>query len=179
MSAPSLASIVLFTMQALKNEGSWCGETHVQKALYLCQMLAGVPSDFKFILYKHGPFSFQLSDYLQSLIADEIVQVVSRHPYGPMLCISDEAIDIASEVNSNEKIASGISFVAKNLGSKNVSELEKLATAVFVNNKYGSELSLEKRAEILTSLKSHVQLDAARSAFIDAERLASEAQSVH
>ncbi len=55
MSGPNQTAIVLYTMQSLKGEGSWCGETHVQKTLFLCQKLMGVPSNFKFILYKHGP----------------------------------------------------------------------------------------------------------------------------
>jgi len=35
MSAPNQTSIVLYVMKALKANGSWCGETHVQKTLFL------------------------------------------------------------------------------------------------------------------------------------------------
>ena len=57
MSAPQ-TSIVLYVMKALKANGSWCGETHVQKTVSPCQELFGLGSNFKFILYKHRPHSF-------------------------------------------------------------------------------------------------------------------------
>ncbi len=90
MSAPHQTSIVLYVMKALKANGSWCGETHVQKTLFMCQELFGVRSDFKFILYKHGPYSFQLSEHLQGLIADDLIHVRSRPPYGPSLELSED-----------------------------------------------------------------------------------------
>src|SRR6266849_277587 len=98
MSAPNQTSIVLYVMKALKANGSWCGETHVQKTLFLCQELFGVPSNFKFILYKHGPYSFQLSEHLQGLIADEFIHVRSRPPYGPSLELSDDAIVLSRSI---------------------------------------------------------------------------------
>ena len=48
----------------LGSRGSWVGETHLQKAAYLLSQLRGVDFDFDFILYKHGPFSFELRDEL-------------------------------------------------------------------------------------------------------------------
>jgi len=175
MSASEKTAIVLYTMQSLKGEGSWCGETHVQKTLFLCQELMGIPSNFKFILYKHGPYSFQLSEHLQGLIADELVHVITRPPYGPTLGVADEARPIVSQIEREDTLARGILFMAKKLSKKGVSDLEKLATAAYVNKKYGSELPIEKRAEILTSLKPHVSVEASRSAFIEAELIADEA----
>ena len=148
MSASDRTAIVLYTMQSLKGEGSWCGETHVQKALFLCQAVTSVPSDFKFILYKHGPYSFELSEHLQGLIADDLVYVVpTRPPYGPTLGISEEARSIAARLDPSSSVAARIAFMSKKLSQKGVAELEKLATAVYVNRKYGSESSIEKRAE--------------------------------
>jgi uncharacterized protein YwgA len=175
---PSQTSIVLYSMQTLKNEGSWCGETHIQKALYLCQELMNVPSDFKFILYKHGPYSFELSEHLQGLIADDLVIVRTRPPYGPSLEITDEAKILASRVCRDDKLVRRISFIAKKLSKKGVSDLEKLATAAFVNHKHGAHLSIEKRAEILSSIKQHVPIDAARNAFREIGEIEGEARSL-
>jgi hypothetical protein len=61
------------------------------------------------------------------------------------------------------------------LSRKGVAELEKLATAVYVNRKYGSNTPIEKCAEILTSLKPHVSAEAARDAFAEAEAIEEEA----
>jgi len=175
MSASDQTAIVLYTMQSLKGEGSWCGETHVQKTLFLCQEVMGVPSNFKFILYKHGPYSFELSQHLQGLIADDLVCVLTRPPYGPTLGISDEARLIAAKIDRDDSVAEPIAFMSKKLSRKGVADLEKLATAVYVNKKYGSEVPIEKRAEILISLKPHVSVEAARDAFAEAEAIEDEA----
>jgi len=175
MSTSEQTGIVLYTMQSLKGEGSWCGETHVQKTLFLCQELMDVPSKFKFILYKHGPYSFELSGHLQGLIADELICVITRPPYGPTLGVANEARPIVASLERHDSLASKISFMSKKLSKKGVSDLEKLATAVFVNKKFGRELAIEKRANLLTSLKPHVSIDAARNAFIEAESIADEA----
>jgi uncharacterized protein YwgA len=168
--------ILLRAMEALKNAGSWCGETHVQKAVFLCQEIAEVPSKFKFILYKHGPYSFELSEVLQGLIADELVAVQPRPPYGPGLALAKEAQQTAKVIDRDSATAAKIDFICQKVNRKGVGDLEKLATAVFVNRKNGRELPIEKRAELLTSLKPHVPLDAAREAFIEAEAIEREAR---
>lgn len=169
------SSIVLFTMQSLKNEGSWSGETHIQKTLFLCQEVMGVQSNFKFILYKHGPYSFELAEHIQGLIADDLVCVLTRPPYGPSLEVSEDGRSIASHVVSDTDVVDRIMFMAKKLSWKGVVELEKLATAVYVNRKHGLQTPIEKRAEILTSLKPHVSIDAAREAFAEAEAIENDA----
>ena len=54
------AALLTRLIQRLRDRGSWCGETHLQKASLLLQDLTGVPLGFDYILYKHGPFSFDL-----------------------------------------------------------------------------------------------------------------------
>ena len=176
MSTSDQSAIVLYTMQSLKAEGSWCGETHVQKALFLCQEVMDVPSNFKFILYKHGPYSFELSEHLQGLIADDLICLLTRPPYGPTLGVSSEGRLIADRVGGNRRIAASIAFMSKKLSPKGVTELEKIATAVYVNRKYGSKTPIEKRAQILNSLKPHVSVEAARDAFVEAEAIKDEAR---
>jgi hypothetical protein len=48
-------------IKELADAGSWCGETHIQKTAYVAKELLGVPIAASFILYKHGPYSFDLS----------------------------------------------------------------------------------------------------------------------
>ena len=54
------AAILTELMDRLRADGSWCGETHVQKATYFLQEVLGVQTGFEYILYKHGPYSFDL-----------------------------------------------------------------------------------------------------------------------
>jgi len=176
MSAPHQTAIVLYVMKALKANGSWCGETHVQKTLFLCQELFRIPSDFKFILYKHGPYSFQLSAHLQELISDDLLHLRTKPPYGPSLELSEDANSVCRSVESDYNLSRKLDFIAAKLGRKGVGELERLATAVYVNEKHGTQVNVEQRAAILTSLKPHVPSEAARDAFLEADQMQRESQ---
>src|SRR5438067_2446564 len=69
----------------LIENGSWCGETHLQKATYLLQEVFLVPMAFDFVLYKYVPFSFDLRDELGSMLADGLLELLPVQPYGPKL----------------------------------------------------------------------------------------------
>src|SRR2546425_53683 len=74
----------------LYESGSWSGETHVQKVAYVLNELANVPFSFNFILYKHGPFSFELRDELASMRADGLLERQSQPaPYGPRIVVTE------------------------------------------------------------------------------------------
>jgi len=60
-------SLLVSLVEKMKNGGSWCGETHVQKCVYFLQQLLKVPMEFNCIMYKHGPYSFDLNDELAFL----------------------------------------------------------------------------------------------------------------
>ena len=87
--------IVIRVIKALREHGSWCGETHVQKAVYLLQEMAGAQTGFDFILYKHGPFSFDLRDELTALRADELLSLERQPwPYGPRIAPTERSTNI-------------------------------------------------------------------------------------
>src|SRR5438552_469892 len=84
------AAILATLTEKLRERGSWCGETHLQKATYLLQEMLRVPTDFDFILYKHGPFSFDLRDEITSLRADGVLALEPQpDPYGPKLVTAE------------------------------------------------------------------------------------------
>ncbi len=83
-------SIILEFLDQLKKYGSWCGETHIQKAMYFLQELGDVPTGFPYVLYKHGPFSFDFRDELTALRADGLLEMTPRpYPYGPSLSVTE------------------------------------------------------------------------------------------
>ena len=49
-------AIVAAIDQRMAERGSWCGETHLQKAVYFLQTLLDVPTDFGYILYNSVRF---------------------------------------------------------------------------------------------------------------------------
>ena len=121
------AAVLLSLIERLRREGSWCGETHVQKSTYLLQELLGVPLKFDFILYKHGPFSFDLNDEITSLQADLLLGLKSRPPYGPSIILGEGSKAVLDRYPKTRALYEPqIQFVADRLAPKNVAELERL-----------------------------------------------------
>jgi uncharacterized protein YwgA len=140
----------------LRVRGSWCGETHIQKATYLLQELKTVPLEFEFILYKHGPFSFDLRDELTSMRADGFFKLSERGQYGPSLVPTELSSELRKDYPKTlARYGPDIGFVCDALGDKNVAELEKLATALYVYSEHSSD-SQRDRARILHDLKPHI-----------------------
>jgi uncharacterized protein YwgA len=167
-------------MVQLKKSGSWCGETHVQKATYFLQEVLGVETGFEYILYKHGPYSFDLAEELTSLRADYLMEFNHRSPgYGPSLVPTQTSAELRSRFPKT--IASHtpqIKFIAKKFGSKGVTELEKLATALWVTRELGSDADDDDRAERINALKPHVSVADALDAVHEFDQIATEAVAV-
>lgn len=148
--------------------GSWAGETHVQKAACLMQELPGVPVDFRFVLYKHGPFAFGLRDLLNRMETWGYLQLeVQPYPYGPKIVDGRLSASLKAESDAPRSYTPRIEFVAGQLAGCNVSDLERIATALFIECE--AAVIPAKRAERLTELKPHISPVEAPKAF---ERLA-------
>jgi len=171
------AAILLTMAEKLRERGSWCGETHIQKGAYILQGLVGVPLGLDYCLYKHGPYSFDLSDELTALRADGIFdQEKQPYPYGPKLKPGDMARKIREMFPKTlEKYEQHVSFVADNLGASEVKTLERLATALFVTLEGECGASVDGRAARLHELKPHVPLGEAREAVERLDRLREDA----
>src|SRR6266704_3691330 len=73
------SAVIAALIKAYREQKLFCGETHVQKSIYLMQEMLGVPFGFEYLLYKYGPFSFELQSHLASMRADDMISV---HPVG-------------------------------------------------------------------------------------------------
>lgn len=163
-----LAQAALLTELAdtLQNQGSWCGETHIQKSVYFLQQLKdGVPFDFEFVLYKHGPFSFDLRDELTALRADGLLDLRPQPPYGPSLTPTDASKELRKLFPKTlNRYRRQIDFVAKHVGNRNVAELEKLSTALYITLSGKGKQDIDQRAKELSKLKPHISLQEAQEA---------------
>ena len=145
--------------ESLGKKGSWCGETHLQKATYFLQALEKVPVGFDFILYKHGPFSFELRDALTAMRADGLFDLHQQWPYGPTLVPTEKSKFLRQQCSKTlQKYKKQLNFVSDQLGKQNVSELEKLATALYIRMQASTKTETQ-RAKYLHALKPHVSLD--------------------
>lgn len=168
------AAILLSLIERLRERGSWCGETHIQKAVYFLQELAGGAPGFDYILYKHGPFSFDLRDELTACRADGLLDIFANPvPYGPSLYPTKAGRSLIERypktVGEYRKV---IDFVAESLAVKRVSELERLATALYANS-HKEQLAIkdgtEDIARRINELKPHVSVEDAMRALAEIE----------
>ena len=173
----STQALLLHLLERMKEKGSWSGETHLQKAVYVAQEVLGVPFGFDFILYKHGPFSFDLRDALAEMQADRFIgQVFQAYPYGPTL--KPDANAPALKDRFPKTIAthrSKIDFVADALSPYRAAELEGLATAIYVTRKSGTN-DRRQRANALRAAKPHIDVQDAQRFVELADDLLSKAE---
>jgi hypothetical protein len=168
------SAILLDLAAQLRAHGSWTGETHVQKAAYLMQELLGVPSGFKFVLYRHGPFSFDLRDSLNKLETWGCIQTEEQpYPYGPKIVEGPTSEELKRASKNGHEYVRPIQFVAQQLGKAKVSELERVATALFIE--LDPNIKPEDRPERLVSLKPHISREEAPNAFATLREIRSAA----
>lgn len=164
-------------VERLKPHECGCGETHIQKATLFLQELFEVPTDFEFILYKHEPFSFDLRDELVAMRADMVLEMFPTAPYGTSWRITENATRIQSfHKQTLAKYGEAIEFVARKTGGKNVGELERLATALWVTRREKKFSTDEERAERIHQLKPHVSVEAALGALMQLHEIERGAQ---
>jgi hypothetical protein len=174
------AALLTRLIAKLRQSGSWCGETHIQKATLFLQDLMRVPLGFEFILYKHGPFSFDLRDELTGLRGDELLRLDPQWPYGPRIAPTDRSEYIQRIYSKTlAKYDDRINFIAEKLGTKNVAELERLATALYVTERTAAGVSAVKRARQIAQLKPHVSFEYAEAAVEEVDDIVEEARRLY
>ena len=166
-------------IEMLRDKQSWCGETHVQKAIYFAQSVAGIGLGYDFILYKHGPFSFDLRDELTALRAEGIVHLEARYPYGARIAPTEQSMDIRGRYRKTLRECNGkMQFVADKLGGKDVVYLERLGTALFFSQNLKKETGDEEVAGQITKMKPHISWRDALDAIREVREIEAEAQEL-
>jgi len=172
------AALLTELVEQMRDQNSWCGETHLQKATFLLEELFDVDLGYDFILYRHGPFSFELRDELQGFASDKLIQYEPQAPpYGPRISVTSQGRSIQATYSQTlGRHADAIAFVAERIDARGVVDLERLATALYVTleTPHASE---HDRTQALRALKPHIAEPAALRAIreIDQIRVAAAA----
>lgn len=171
------AAILTELMEQLRAAGSWCGETHVQKAVYFLQEALKVPLGYRYIFYKYGPYSFDLIEDLIALRADYLIEWNHCSPgYGPSLIPTPWSDQLRQRYPKTlEKYRPAIQSVAQALGRKDVKELANLATALYVTRQAGVPSDVDSRARRLCELRPHVSLEEAQAAVEEVDQICQRA----
>lgn len=136
----------------LNKEKSWTGRIHIQKLLYLTKQLGNESVPFQFRFHFYGPYSESLDEAIREAADLGILAEARPQPgYGPSYSSSSEIQTKAArsaDFTLLEKVAS-------KLGAKSSSDLELIATAIWVlyNEKPDSSLAIDAIAERVRELK--------------------------
>lgn len=159
-------ALVVALTDHLRASGSWCGQTHVQKASYLAQEMLGVPLGQDFRLYKYGPYSFGMSDDLAVMQTLGFLCASPRGPYGVSLEKTRHGERLVLERQEIvRRFRPHLKFIADEFGRKGVAELERLSTAFLVTREIDTA-SVDERSRRLMEYKPHVGRDAAVEAVV-------------
>lgn len=155
---------LLCLIESLQENDSYCGATHIQKAVFLVQELTGLDLGLEFKLYHHGPFSFDLREILDELEAAEAVKCVPNPPYGPKYTLTESAYGFWAQFETPDFDAVPLEFVARKLAKKNVAELEAYGTAALVCREMPGANPDQWKAKLL-EYKPHIDGERASEAF--------------
>jgi hypothetical protein len=173
------SAIVISLIEHLRKEESWCGETHIQKTTYFLQELLKVPMGFEFILYKHGPHSFDLNDELTAMRADMLVELKSQQPYGPSIVPGPTSEQLKRLFPKTlRKYQDKVVFIADHFSKCDVSELERLATAFFIITHETHIHNKENIATYIHKIKPHISTKQALEAIDTENKIKKEAQQL-
>jgi hypothetical protein len=124
------------------------------------------------------PFSFDLRDELARLRAYGYLDLSPEPPYGPSLEVTKIGEDLLENFpTTTKKYEKQIDFVAKQFGTKGVTDLEKFATAFYVTKSCKFK-SLERRSQEVNRLKPHVSVPDAIAATKAIDKIIASAKSV-
>ena len=171
-------AVIAQQIKCLRENDGWAGETHIQKALFFLQELLHVPMGYDFVLYKHGPYDFDLHDDLGSMLNNLIVALDHHPPYGPRFRLGsygDRVIQLGND--AVEKYKDEIEFIADNLSNKDIRELERLGTALLLREEF-PDYDHTTLATSLVELKPHVPESLAYSAVQEFLAIEKQAKSL-
>jgi hypothetical protein len=157
-------ALVLAVIRGLLAHGSWTGKTHVQKSVFLLKTTSQIDVPFTYMLYKHGPYSFEVESELEQMRSYAAVKSEpDPEGYGVVLKPGPGAEFVGRVARLNEFEEAQVERVCRFVGKRNVADLERLATAAWIRINEGVAES-QRIAARLNQLKPHVSLREAEAA---------------
>ena len=169
--------LLALLIERMNAKESWCGETHVQKSVFFLQALFDPPLDYDYVIYKHGPYSFDLHDELTAMRANTLVELEPNPPYGPRFKPGPLAAGVASRFSrTRSRYEEQVDFIAQRIAKRDVADLERIATAFFLRREY-PKVDDDGLADWITKLKPHISREAALAGISEAQLIEQEASA--
>jgi len=168
---------ILCAIESLIAAKGGTGRTHIQKTLFVANELYDLHIPFHFILYKHGPYSFDVDSAIQEMKSYRAISIEPVPGYGVSIT-PDKGKHFVEEYGGelDQRPTQAITEVSRFLAQMHVKELERIATAVWI---YFRENIREpdRISERLRQLKPHVSDKGAQEAVNTFQKLLSNPAS--
>ena len=170
-----LASLI----NQMQDNKSWTGRTHIQKSVYFLQNLLNVPLKLPFLLYKYGPYSFELDAELQEMYNYGALQFDSiPSTYGSGYMLGPSSKDLLKRFGKYvKKHKNEINFVASKISPRGIFELERLGTAMYVSTtpeEVKWNKTKKQRIKRICQLKPHLKSNEVQEALDEFEEIRKE-----
>lgn len=170
--APERRRLVARVIRDMNANGSWCGETHVQKALFYVKTLLEHEAGFNFYLHYHGPFSSGVHETLQFMVGYGEIEYEPDPPYRPHIRLSKAGDELA---HGDDREADIVAWVAEQLGSKGVDALEGPATVCLLRSQ--RHWDDDALAREIHRLKRHISIEDAMRAITEFKAMSAAADA--
>ncbi len=169
-------ALVAYLVKQMRQSGGWAGETHIQKSLFFLKSMMGLPFSYDYVLYKHGPYSFDLHDDIGQMRANMILDIEIRGHYGPSFCPGRLAERLIGKFSpAFQKYGPPIDYIADSLSQCDTRSLERSATALYVAKELPDSDQVAQSRRI-NDLKPHISTEAASEALMFVEDLRKKAK---
>jgi uncharacterized protein YwgA len=159
-------------VRELNGAESWTGRMHIHKLVYFAQEILGLQSNYDFVLYQRGPYSFDLDADIRSLRSIGGVEIRPAPPYGPKYVTTPLGNTLIELSPTDEETEQNVGKLAQLLGPRPARELELLATTYYVLDE--RDRSDDAIVERVLSLKPQFGKDEAQKALVEVRQLQKE-----
>ena len=167
-------SLICHLVEQMRRAGSWAGQTQIQKSVVFLQELLQVPMGYDFILYKHGPFSFELRSELAIMRIRLQLDLELHHRYGPSFALGNWGRKVLELPTKHDE---AIDFVANEISVRDTRSLERISTAFFLQNKHPTRNASQIAVEV-NRLKPHISISQAHQSIKQVEELKRKAVAI-
>jgi len=173
---------VLSVIKSLQKTTEKVNETKIQKTMFFIEEIFPEIDVYEFIMYKYGPFSFDLRDDLGHMVAKKFLRTIDREPYGTQISEDDLSKQLEMQYSENYlKIKPYSDFIAEKIGGKGIHDLEAIGTALFIiqiKDKEIQNITLQNKIKLFDIFKPHIDEKIAIDAIEEVKTILEEAEKL-
>ncbi len=127
-------ALVSELLDRIRANNVWAGPVHLQKSMFFLQEMRGVPLDFEFVLYRYGPYSFELQDEIEYIRGSGFLKWFFHDSpgYATGLETTEASRNIRDKLPKlMDKYEDDLAFVSENIGPMRSMQLERVSTSFY------------------------------------------------